>query len=339
MMMRGAVLLLLGLTVACRPTPQPAARGTSPPATVPAIEEPAGAPANPSGRWHVVEFLARADLPDDQRVAGLDEKALTAALVETVGKMPQVQGYGPAEATVPLGQRAAVMVAVSWQLLDDAGHPRSATSKPSQGTVIMTLMAHAERPVAKGEPEIAERTLDVSLPLSEERAAELGPFLTARLQEATAVATADVLGELWARGLDEAAVLALLDDDVLWRRVAGAREAGERGLKAARERLEKAARDSRKDLAVVAAAALGRLSDPRSVPVLIDCLGATRPEVVDAALGALTDIGSAPALAAIQRVATEHGNPEIRQRAAALLQGRAARQPGRQAEQAPAPTP
>jgi HEAT repeat protein len=224
-------------------------------------------------------------------------------------------------------------------LLDDAGQPRSAAGKPSQGAVIVTLMAHAERPVPKGEPDIAERTLDVSLPLSEERAAELKAFLTARLQEASAVATADVLGELWARGLDEAAVLALLDDDVLWRRVAGAREAGERGLKAARERLEKAARDSRKDLAVVAAAALGRLGDPRSVPVLIECLGATRAEVVDAVLGALTDIGSAPALAAIQRMATEHGNPEIRQRAAALLQGRAGRHSGRQAEQAPAPTP
>ena len=282
---------------------------------------------NPSGRWHITELKAKAEMPDDQRVPGLDDAALTAQLSETVRKMAQVSGFGPASEDVDDAHRLGVQVTVAWQLMDLEGRSQPSANAPAEGNLVLAVMAHAEQSAQKGEREMAERTIDATVPLPADREKGLAPFLMVRVQQATQQAISDVLGELWARGLDDAAVLALLDDEVPWRKMAGAREIGERELKSGRDRLEKAARDSRKDIATVAAAALGRLGDPHSVPVLERLLGAIHPEVIDAALVSLVDIGSPEALAAVKRVADEHDNPDIRQRAGSLLQERAARKP------------
>lgn len=290
-------------------------------------ELPKPAP-NPSGRWHITQLEAKAEMPDDQRAPGLDDAGLTAKVAETVGKMPQVSGLGLPQ-DPHTAHQLGVHVTVGWQLVDLAGRSQPMATAPAEGNLVLSVTAHAEESAKKGQREMAERTIDATVPLPADRDKGLAPFLTVRVQQATQQAISDVLGELWARGLDDAAVLALLDAAEPWRKMAGAREIGERDLKAGREKLEKAARDSRKDIATVAAAALGRLGDPRSVPVLERLLGAIHPEVLDAALVSLIDIGSPEALAAVKRVADEHENPDIRQRAASLLQERAARKPSR----------
>lgn len=285
--------------------------------------------ANPSGRWHVQKLKAKAELTEDQKLPALDEAALTARLTEVVGKMPQVIGMGEPPETVPVAQRLGLQLTVAWQVMDLEGKAQPAQHPPTDGNLVLTVTAHAEQAAVKGEREMAERTIDATVPLPAEREQGLAPFVTTRLQQATEQAVSDVLGELWARGLQDSEILALLDENTPWRKMAGAREVGERGLKAGRDKLEKAAKDSRKDIAAVAAAALGRLADPHSVPVLVRLLGQIHPEVLDAALVSLVDIGTPEALAAVQKLSEEHENPDIRQRAIGLLQERAARRPGK----------
>ena len=72
----------------------------------------------------------------------------------------------------------------------------------------------------------------------------------------------------------------------------------------------------------VAVAAVGRLGDAKSVPVLVACIDSGHLDVVDAALQALADMAAPEAHAALLRTATEHGEAGIRQRAADLLRTR-----------------
>jgi HEAT repeat protein len=161
-----------------------------------------------------------------------------------------------------------------------------------------------------------------------ERAAALTEFLLARLNRAVEMATTDVLAELWARQLSDTQVLDFMDTRVLWRKVAAAREVGERRLLQARTEVEAAARDPRQDLAAVATAALGRLGRTESVPVLTGLIDSEHPAVVDAALASLADIGDEAALGQLRQAAAQHPDASVRQRAAALLQERAARPTG-----------
>ena len=99
----------------------------------------------------------------------------------------------------------------------------------------------------------------------------------------------------------------------------GAREAGERKLERARLPLQKLARGSRREPAVVAVAALGRLGHPDSVPVLVQCVDSMHLDVVDAALQALAEMRAPGAHTALVDLAQHHGEASVRQRAAALL--------------------
>jgi hypothetical protein len=329
--MRFMAVAVLIATVGCQKSApvQPKAQVAQEPVPSFGATELAKPVANPSGRWHVQKLKTKAEVTEDQKLPALDEAALSARLTETVAKMPQVLGLGEPPETVPVEQRVGVQLTMAWQVMDLEGKAQPAQHPPVDGNLVLTVTAHAEQASLKGDREVAERTIDATVPLPAERELGLAPFVVTRLQQASEQAVSDVLGELWARGLEDPAILTLLDDDAPWRKMAGAREVGERGLKAGRDRLEKAARDSRKDIAAVAAAALGRLADPHSVPVLTRLLAAIHPEVLDAAMVSLVDIGTPEALAAVQKLSEEHENPDIRQRATGLLQERAARRPGK----------
>ena len=88
--------------------------------------------------------------------------------------------------------------------------------------------------------------------------------------------------------------------------------------------LEKLARSTRRELAVVSVAALSRLGDAQSLPVLVACVDSGHLDVADAALQALADMTVPEALTALQNVAADHGEAQIRNRAADLLRTRKA---------------
>ena len=101
----------------------------------------------------------------------------------------------------------------------------------------------------------------------------------------------------------------------------GTEKAKQIGVKALQD-LVKLARSTKRELAIVAVAAVGRLGDAKSVPVLVACIDSGHLDVVDAALQALADMAAPEAHAALLRTATEHGEAGIRQRAADLLRTR-----------------
>jgi len=274
--------------------------------------------------WHIVKLDAEIVITDDQKLAGLDKTAVLQAIEATLRAMPQIAGVGPAPAGTPRTHQIGLRMTASWQAVGDDGLPRAIASS-GPGGLVVTMEAQAEQRMEQGTPDVARRQVDATVPVSAERAPDMAPFVQERLRRAAEVAIADALGELWARGLKDPEILALLDDETAWRRTAGVREVGERALVEARAKLEEAARGSRKDLAVVAAAALGRLGQAESVEPLIGVLGSIHAEVVDAALLSLSDIGTPPALDAIRDAAANHPIRSIRQRATALLQERAAR--------------
>jgi HEAT repeat protein len=151
--------------------------------------------------------------------------------------------------------------------------------------------------------------------------ADFPVFLKDKLGQAAAIAVTDALHQLWAAGLTDAELTPLLAEDVtLVQQAAAAREAGERKLLATREPLEALARTGRRDVAQVAVAALGRLGDVRSVPVLVEVLDSSHGEVVDAALQALADIQLPESMNALQTAADQHVDPAVRKRAKALLE-------------------
>ena len=304
--MHVAVLALL-LPAACRRSAAP---------VVAKADVVVDAPVAQEHSWKLAVFAADAALAEDQQLAELDAPHLTERLGKIVMALPQFATPTAADVVVdPVG----VQVIATWQATDTEGKPAPILAPTGGGGLFVSAVAHAERIGVKPR-DIAERTVEVMLPFPAERAGTLPEYVFERLRQAVALAVTDAVGELWARRLTDDQVKALVGKGPLWQQMAGAREVGERKLKDARVSLEKAARDTRKDLAAVAAAALGRLGDDQSTPVLVALLDTQHLEVIDAALGALADIGTPAALAALKDAAEHHEVPMIRARAKALLE-------------------
>ena len=310
----GALALL-----ACRREPTPLVAPT-PLAAVTGDAE--AQPALPDGRWQIQPLVVELELGADQGVAGLDEDTVAREVVAGLRAMPQVLSVEPTATTYLGANQAGVQVSVRWQLVDADGKPRDVNAAPVDGALMLGVAVHAEQAALHGRGEVAEHMFRATLPLPAHRQEPLDAFLKARITRALQPAAAHALGELWARQLPDAAIVDLLTADEDWRKAVGAREVGERSLMAARGALEKLARSSKRELAVVAAAALGRLGDAKSVPVLVAVVDSGHLDVVDAALQALADMAAPEAHAALQAIATEHGEDAIRQRAADLLRTR-----------------
>ncbi len=311
---------LLGMTLAllaCRrePTPTPAQP------TVLAADTTEAA-ALPDGRWHVLPLVVELELAEDQAVTGLDLAAVTTEIVAGLREMPQVLAVDPTGTTYLGSNQAGVQVSVRWQLFDADSKPRGVETPAVDGALVLAVGVHAEQAVLHGRGEVAEHVFRATLPLPAHRQEPLDAFLKARLTQALQQAVAQALGELWVRQLPDDAVVDLLTADEDWRKAVGARETGERKILRARVPLEKLARSTKRELAIVAVAAVGRLGDAKSVPVLVACIDSGHLDVVDAALQALADMAAPEAHAALLRTATEHGEAGIRQRAADLLRTR-----------------
>lgn len=312
--MKRAILLALAL-LACRRAPVPA-RATAP---VPDTTEQA-APAD--GRWRIQPLVVELELAEDQAVPGLDHDGVTREVLADLRALPQVLAVEPTATTYLGKNEAGVQVSVRWQFFDSDGKPHGVNAPAVDGALVLAVGVHAEQAVLHGRGEVAEQLFRATLPLPAHRQEPLDVFLKSRLASALQPTAEHALGELWARQLPDAGVIDLLDEDEDWRKAVGAREVGERKLVAARVALEKLARSSKHELAVVAVAALGRLGEVKSVPVLVACADSGHLDVVDAALQALADMAAPEARAALKTIAQEHGEPAIRQRAAELLKTR-----------------
>jgi hypothetical protein len=312
--------------------PQAAAAADQPPpanegASTPAADD-AGAPTR-FGPFCVASLLLRDGTAPASRVPALDNANLEAAVRKGLAQVEPIDVVRRGEA-VPcpegraLSEQLGVGVDVAWALIGEDGRPPADVASLERGELRFGVAVHVERPQpgGRGKPLIAQSQLDGAVPLALPDPAKLASFISVRLQRATSLATLDAVGQLVARPLSDNAVIELLEPTRRsWQQAAAAREIGERGLSRARPAVEKLARDSRKELAVVACAALGRLGDAQSVPVLEEALAHRHLEVVDASMVALLDIGTPGAREAVAKLTQSHPIPLIRQRAGALLQG------------------
>jgi hypothetical protein len=201
--------------------------------------------------------------------------------------------------------------------IDGAGAPATLAAAE---TVLLVVQAHAERGDARGRPLIAAATVEVPLPLGEDReAAAIAAKLRWRAAAAAAVAADDAAGQLLARALPDAAVLRWLEAPRPWQQAAALREVGERGLRAALPTVRQRAAGSRPDLALIAAATLGRLRDAGGLDALRAALAHSQLEVADAACLALAELPGTAARRLLAEAAREHPQRWIRQRARGLL--------------------
>jgi hypothetical protein len=309
--------LCLCLLVACRPgkPPQPA------PLPAPEAELVAKPQRNAAARWHVVAVQVSTVLEEAQQVPGVNERVLQETLSEVVAGLAPVAKVGQPPPEVPKSEWVGVGLELAWQRLDSDHAPRGATEPASDGDLQLIVTAEVHQPQPEGPPATAQARFQGEVPLPAERIADFPLFLSDKLGQAAAIAVADALHQLWAGGLRDDEILPLLADDELpERQSAASREAGERRLAAARDRLEALTRSGRRDVAQVAAAALGRLDDARSVPVLVDALNSAHGDVVDAALQALAEMSLPTARQALQGAAEQHVDPGVRKRAKVLLQ-------------------
>lgn len=271
----------------------------------------------PSGRWQLRELQVELQLDDDQREPGVTLAALQDAVTASLAKLEQVRGVGSAEG-VALRDQVAVHVQIAWQRVSEDFQPQPLATA-GNANLLVQIVAHAEMPGERpSENRLAERSQRVMLPMPgslDDRA----KWLRDRATQAAVVAVADVLGELWANTATEAELQACLDSPQTWQVQAAAREVGERRLLTLRPRLEKLARDSRKDVAVVSAAALGRLGEAASVPLLVGLLESGQIEVVDAVLVSLSTMPAPEARAALVQAAASHPSQFVRKRARQLL--------------------
>ncbi len=300
-----------------RPAPQP-----SRPADAAAAQQVVA--QGMSGRWLLRRVEVEAAVAADQRATGVDELTLRAALLRTLREAPQIAGLAlEASATRPAGiapgEQAALYVRASWQRLD-ADARVIALDSTADGSLAVEVLAHAEAPSPDGrENAIAERRVNLSLPLGG-GPRDWSAWLLPRLERAALLAVGDALGELWSRQASDAHLQQALQATDMWRLVAAVREVGERRQVQHTARLEALAADSRKDVAVVALAALGRLGQSRSVSVLVAQAGRSNLEVADAALVALAALDDEGARAALDQIAADHPVSVVRHRAAALRQ-------------------
>lgn len=312
-----AAALLLA-AVACSKTPAP---GPAKPSATP-VAAAHEAAEELHGRWQIAPLEVVLELPPGQEVSGLDARELEQGVAQTLRGMPQVLAVQPT-ATEYLGpDQAGMQVQVAWQLLDAEQKPLAMAAPATAGGLAMVLTVHVEQAKTRGKGEVAQHVVRLTLPFSAERHEQMAAFVMNRVAQSVEVAAEHALGELWGRGLEDARIVALLDDEVDWRRVAATREVGERRLVAATPQVEKLARSSRREVALVAVATLGRLAQVRSVPVLQACADARHLDVVESALQALLDMPGAEAQAALKQIAEDHAEDVVGQRVRALLQAR-----------------
>lgn len=286
-----------------------------PPPAENAAQRPRAAVEPGAFKWQVREIRARIDVAADQQLAGIDAAGLQAALPAELLQLPLVGAVGAAEDPSPASW-CGLELSAHWQRLDGAALPVDVTAAAGRA-LLLQVVAHAETFGAqKGNPEVAERTQIHNLPMP--AGDDLAGWLRPRVVRAMQQAAADVLGELWARRLDAAALVRCTADRDTWRAAACAREAGDRHLDAARPHLQKLCADTRKEVAVVAAIALGRLGGDGSVAALEKALRARHPEIAAAALDGMVLVGDREALQALRRAAADHEVPQVRQRAAEL---------------------
>ena len=219
--------------------------------------------------------------------------------------------------------RTGVVISAAALAVDESGAP---ATLDAASQVLLQVRVHAERGDDAGKPIIGEANVEAPLPLpSQRKGSGLAVFLAQRAAAAARIAASDAGGQLLVRELDDATVIAWLEDEATWRVIAALREVGERGLHAERHHVEALARRSRPDVVTVAAATLGRIGDAGSVPVLVAVLSSASAEVCDAALTGLAELRSSPGDAAraaenaLRAAAAQHPLPWIRQRARSLL--------------------
>ena len=252
-----------------------------------------------------------------QEVIGVADASLQSATAAALTELGLVSAVGSAGDPSPLTW-AGLDLQVSWQAEDAAGMavPVAAATAVAIG---VQVRAQAAAHVAKGSPaELALRIATVQLP-KPAAIVDLSGWLIPRLSRAAAQTAADVLAELWARRLDDAAVATGLRHPDVWRASACAREAGDRGLHAERKPLEKLCKDTRKDVALVACTALGRLGGVASIATLDAALRARHPDVIAAALDALAMVRNEAALEVLRQTAKDHEIGPVRVRAGQLV--------------------
>lgn len=311
--MKANVCIFLILSAACRREEAPPAA----PEAAPVAGTAAGAAA--AGTFVVVELQIHLPVDEKQAVVGVDVGNLQPILEKSLGQMPQVRSLGPSAAT-PAAEKVGIGLEINWQRLDMQGKPLDIAEAATDSTLLLAVHAFGEQRPKKGQREVAESKVDAQLPMPAKEFVDFAGFIRPRLQKATQTAVANVLGQLWARGQDDKAIVKLLDDAETWRQAAAAREVGERKLQASRVKVEKLARSSRSELAAVAVAALGRLANPSSLAVLQKALDSSHLEVADAALVALLDLNTPEALQRVSDAAENHPNAFVKMRAGSLLQ-------------------
>lgn len=289
----------------------------------------AATPAQDDRRFCVMDLRVGLDV---RHVPDMTAASFRHALLETLARarppveLSQAVSVSAAvpglDRCVSAGRDRAVglLVRASAAVLGADGKVLRIQDATAQDELTLSVAVHAERGGADGRPEIGASELTAAVPLGGSGKRAPGDFVRVRLVRAAGMAASDALGQLVVRGIADDKVLAMLDDREAWRQLAALREVGERGLVAGRARAESAATSSRKDLALVAIGALGRLGDPASLGALRNALDARAVEVVDAAMLAIADIGGPEAQRTIGAVATEHRSPWIRRRAAHLLE-------------------
>ena len=318
------VWLLLPCAASCgkerRAPPATAAVGPETAAVQAAVPSPAA--------FCIVELIVEEAAPPAGQIAGLQaavSAALPASLLEIEGVVAVPEAGAAPRLSVCLGEanasaRVGVLLRFDHTLLDGERRVHTPAAAAQAELFHLAVMAHAERLGGDGRPEVAEAHVSARVPMPPRHAANLTAFAQVRVLRAAGLAVTDALGQLWVRPRSDAQVRALLSDRAPFRRAAAVREIGERGIVETRELVEKAALGSRSDLAVVAAAALGRLGQPASLPTLRSCLESPSPEVADAAVLAISEIADPAARKILEQTARDHPLPWIRQRAGALLE-------------------
>lgn len=305
---------------------EPAAAADAAPVTSEARE--AKGPVHP-GSWLLLGLEVELELDDGQTVDGLSQEALQRDIGALLVQDGVVRALGPAPADAPLGEQARATVTLAFVRLNAAGEPIPLAAAPTDSQLRVVAVAQAEQRPAEGKKDgqLAERRVLLTLPMPAQAVTQPQRFLSTRLTRVGQQAIADALGQLWAHGLPDSDLVPLLAEREVWRVTAAIREMGERKLVGQLARLHKLTTDSRKDVAVVALAAVGRLAQPGSVQVVRAALDQPASgEQLDAALVALADLQQGPegaaAKAALQQLAAESPWPLVQLRAKQLLQER-----------------
>jgi len=288
----------------------------------------AKAPVHP-GSWLLQGLEVELELDDGETVDGLSPEALQRDIGALLLQDGVVRAVGPAPVDTPLAEQARATVTLAFVRLNAAGEVIPLAAAPTDSQLRVVAVAQAEQRPAEGKKDgqLAERRVLLTLPMPAQAVTQPQRFLSTRLAKVGQQAIADALGQLWAHGLPDSDLVPLLAEREVWRVTAAIRELGERKLVGQLARLHKLTTDSRKDVAVVALAAVGRLAQPGSVQVVQAALDQPASgEQLDAALVALADLQQGPegaaATAVLKQLAAESPWPLVQMRAKQLLEKR-----------------